>query len=90
MKFVKYNPDNVVRLTTEPGRVTVIEIDKNENVVSKTYGSKEKWAIVSKDNTVQLGPKAQSGNTNLVIKTDKRLYFLDLIVTKNRGTYRVK
>ena len=90
IKFVKYNPDNVVRLTTQPGRVTVVELASDEQVLSKAYGKKDDWAIVSKANTVQLGPKSLNGNTNLVIQTNKRLYFIDLIVTKNSGTYKVK
>lgn len=90
IKFVKYNPNNVVRLTTQPGRVTVIELANDEQVLSKAYGVKDKWAIVSRGNTIQLGPKTSAANTNLVIRTDKRLYFLDLIVTKSSGTYRVK
>lgn len=90
IKYVHYDPNNVTTVTTEPGRVTVIEFDPSEEIISNTYGMKSKWAVVRIGNTLQLGPKKYSGNTNLVVKTDKRIYFLDLIITKHSPTYLVR
>ena len=97
IKYVHYDPNNVTIVTTEPGRVTVIEFDPGEKIISNTYGNKSSWAVVRIGNTLQLGPKEyndktkkNSGNTNLVVKTDKRIYFLDLIITKHSPTYLVK
>lgn len=97
IKYVHYDPNNVTTVTTEPGRVTVIEFDPGEKIISNTYGNKSSWAVVRIGNTLQLGPKEyndktkkNSGNTNLVVKTDKRIYFLDLIITKHSPTYLVR
>lgn len=90
IKYVRYDPNNVTRVTTQPGRVTVIEFSPDEEIVNKTYGMKSNWAVAKIGNTLQLGPKEGSGNTNLVVQTTKRTYFLDLIITKSNPTYLVK
>ncbi|MCV2508822.1 MAG: TrbG/VirB9 family P-type conjugative transfer protein [Neisseriaceae bacterium] len=90
IKSVLYDPNDVVQFTVQPGRGAVIEFDPKEEIIFVNNGHAEAWEIGKKNNMLYIGAKGFSGNTNLIVQTDKRQYFIDLIVVKKNGSYKLK
>lgn len=81
-----YEPGEVYRVDTSPDYVTTIELEQGEQLISKAAGDTTRWLL---GNTVMgsgpdqhvlvlLKPIAPNLHTNVVLTTNKRVYFLDV------------
>ena len=87
MQTAIYSPDEVYRLNAYVGRGSLIELEKGETVNQDNglivTGDPEAWELAATvDGTaVSLKPKTQADpNTNLIIRTNKRTYPVDLVL----------
>lgn len=90
IKTVVYDPNDVVRLTVQTGRGVVIEFDPSEEILFVNNGHAESWEVAKKKNMLYLGSKSYGASTNLIVQTSKRQYFIDLIMVKKNGSYKLK
>lgn len=84
-----YSPDEVYRLHAIVGRSSLIQFEKGETVNLESglivNGDKDAWELgATLDGTaLTLKPKTdEDPNTNLIIKTNKRIYPVDLVLVK--------
>ena len=87
MQRAMYSPDEVYRLNAFVGRTSLIEFEKGETVNEDngliTNGDASAWHLgANVDGTaVSLKPATdKEPNTNLIIKTNKRTYVVDLVL----------
>jgi len=74
IKFTEYNSQDVVQLDGVVGIVTHIILEEDEKYVAHAFGDSEAWYFSSQDNHIFIKPKAEDGDTNLVLVTDRRSY----------------
>lgn len=74
IRFVRYDPDNVVPLDGVIGIATHIVLQEGETYVTHAFGDADAWSFAIERNHVFIKPKAENATTNLVIVTDKRSY----------------
>lgn len=55
--FVTYNPDDVFKIKAKSGYVTILEFDKNENIIDGSTGFNDGWEITQSGNIVHVKPK---------------------------------
>lgn len=75
-----YRPDTVYAINTGIGIATQIEISPREQVKDYGTGFSAAWEIARRDNVFYLKPKDLDADTNMYIRTNKRIYLLDLRV----------
>ena len=80
VRIVKYNPHNVVRLTTFYGVSTHVQFASDETIRNVAVGDDQAWQIVPQANHLFIKPKGMKANTNVTVITDKRIYQFVLIV----------
>lgn len=90
IQVVNYDPNDVVRFTVQVGKAAVIEFDPSEKILFANNGNAESWELAKKENMLYLGAKTSGANTNLIVQTDQRQYFIDLIPTTRQGAYKLK
>lgn len=79
-----YRPDEIYPIATGVGIATQIEIDPKEVVKDFGTGFSSGWDLVRRDNVFYLKPKDLQSDTNMYVRTDRRVYLFDLkIVTKD-------
>ena len=78
IKTVMYNPDDVTQIDSVIGVQTHIILDPNEKYLTHAFGDSDAWSFGHKDNHYFVKPKAENGDTNLTIVTDKRTYNFDV------------
>lgn len=82
---VDYSPDDVIRVRTKLGITTLIQLGKNETILSNHsgigIGDKEAWDMSVKGSNIFLKPKTiEEPDTNLTVVTNKgRVYTFDLV-----------
>lgn len=74
IRFVTYNPADVVPVDTATGVVTHIALEEGETVTTFALGDAEAWTVKDRDNHIFIKPKADHADTNLVVITDRRTY----------------
>lgn len=74
IRYVRYDPDNVVQLDGVIGIATHIILQEGETYVTHAFGDAEAWSFAIERNHVFIKPKADHADTNLVIVTDKHSY----------------
>lgn len=74
IRFVTYNPADVVPVDTAEGVVTHIALEEGETVTTYALGDAEAWTVKDRDNHLFIKPKADHADTNLVVITDRRTY----------------
>lgn len=98
IQVTKYNPQDVVTINAKVGRVTLIQLQKGETILSNEasglgMGDPAAWGLALRGNNIFLKPQASNPNTNLIIVSDKnRTYTFDLITVdeKLKSAYLVK
>jgi type IV secretion system protein VirB9 len=80
VKYVDYNPGDVVKLVAHFGYQINIVFAEGENVLPKGVflGDGEAWKYATKDNNFFIKPKEENGQTNMTIMTNRRKYTFDL------------
>lgn len=87
---VSYRAGDVVKLDAVVGRVTVIVFNEDEIAQELPSGYSIAWEFRKSRNMVSIKPKELNADTNLIVKTDKRLYVFDLTLkpyNDNTGAY---
>lgn len=79
-----YQVGKIYTIYTGAGIATQIEIDPKEQVKDFGTGFSNGWDLVRRENIFYLKPKDLESETNMYIRTDKRVYLFDLkIASKN-------
>lgn len=81
---------SLYQIYTSPGRVTVITLQSGETLIAVSAGDTARWIVgdtTSGNGDTQrvqilVKPTHADLKTNLVITTDRRIYLLDLVATK--------
>ncbi|GIU48860.1 P-type conjugative transfer protein VirB9 [Shewanella sairae] len=90
VQTTKYNPKDVVKITTKIGRATLIQLQDGETIMSKDLsgvgmGDATAWGLAIRGNNIFLKPQAVNPDTNLLIVSDKnRTYSFDLVTVDNK------
>ena len=93
VRYVTYNPDDVVLLHTVLGIATAIILEEDERYVDHAFGDSEAWNVTNSRNIVFLKPKNQFSGTNFHLVTNKRFYSFKIKYhhdLNGRGYYKVK
>lgn len=78
IKTVMYNSEDVTKVDSVIGVATHIILDPNETYLTHAFGDSDAWQFSYKKNHYFVKPKAENGDTNLTIVTDKRVYNFDI------------
>lgn len=92
VRYVWYNPVDVVRLDTNLGVITAVELGDGERIQSVLLGDSKAYDVnvLSDRNTIAIKPVIRAARSNLTIYTDARVITLALTEGITRmPTYRV-
>lgn len=92
VRYVWYNPVDVVRLDTNLGVITAVELGDGERIQSVLLGDSKAYDVnvLSDRNTIAIKPVIAAARSNLTIYTDRRVITLALTEGATRmPTYRV-
>jgi type IV secretion system protein VirB9 len=80
IRFVNYDPNNIVTVYGRIGTDTLILFEKGETVIDMTGGDTEAWGANTPRarNGIFVKPKATVANTNIHVITNKRIYNFDM------------
>lgn len=78
IKTIMYNADDVTQIDSVIGVQTHIILDPGETYVTHAFGDSDAWTFSHKENHYFIKPKAENGDTNLTIVTNKRNYNFDV------------
>lgn len=78
IKTITYNEEDVTRIDSMIGVQTHIILDPKETYVTHAFGDSDAWSLGHKENHYFIKPKAENGDTNLTIVTNKRSYNFDV------------
>jgi len=77
IKFVEYDPYNIVKINTTQAFATQITFNEDENIENIMFGVKDNWVKNSIKNILYIKPKVTAvDNSNILVKTNKRTYSL--------------
>lgn len=85
IKYVTFNPDNVVQLDTVIGVVTHIKLEQGETYQTHAFGDSAAYDFAVVGSNVFVKPAAEEANTNLIIVTDRRSYNFRLSFRPDRA-----
>lgn len=87
VRFVDYNPHDVVTVYARIGRDTVFVFADDEKVLDMGGGDTEAWnvGLAKSGNAFFIKPKASSPETSVHILTDKRIYTFDMKLAKRKA-----
>lgn len=74
VKYVSYNPADVVQIDTVIGVATMIELEAGEQYQTHAFGDSAAYSFSKSGNYIFLKPSAENANTNLLVVTDRRAY----------------
>jgi type IV secretion system protein VirB9 len=92
IRYVDYEPDEVVSIDAVVGVVTHIVLDPAEKYVVHAFGDGKAWDFAYRQNHLFLKPAALDADTNLTVVTDKRSYHFALRLREDKGvvpTYEI-
>jgi len=78
IRTVEYNPRDVIVLDGMIGIATHIQLESGERYVDHVFGDSAGWHFAENANHVFLKPKAEHSSSNLVLITDRRVYYFEL------------
>ena len=82
IRVVSYDPMQVYRVDAFFGVGTRIQFEKDEKILDGLVGDEAAWVTRSVRNILFLKPKAEFGDTNMQVVTDKREYNFTLVISK--------
>ena len=86
IKFIAYNPSEVVGITGHYGFSTHVEFAPGENILKIGIGDSKAWDIGERENHLFLRPIAKKPVTNMTVLTNYRVYNFALDAhTSKRG-----
>lgn len=74
IRYVTYNPADVVQVDTVLGVATHIVLEEGEEYITHAFGDSEAYAFARKGRHIFIKPQAELANTNLIVVTDRRSY----------------
>jgi type IV secretion system protein VirB9 len=74
VRIVKYNPLQVVKLSTFFGVSTHVQFGETETIRDVAVGDELAWEVKPRGRNLYIKPRAAQGDTNLTIVTDRRTY----------------
>ena len=88
IKYIMYNPDDVVVVHTRPGNSTLIQLESDEYLINLptgglSIGDKGAWTIGVRGNNIFLKPAGKFPETNINLVTNKRTYAFSLVETEH-------
>ena len=86
IRYVDYNPHDVVQIETVIGIVTHLALQEGEQYITHAFGDAKAWSFTNQDHHYFLKPREQDADTNLTIITDRRTYYLRLRYHAERQT----
>lgn len=78
IRFVSYNPDDVVTVTTAAGNATTIVFEEGEEYRNHVFGDAAAWSFAEVERGIAIKPVAEKADTNLTVFTDRRIYVFEL------------
>jgi type IV secretion system protein VirB9 len=85
IRYVDYDPDEVVTIEAVVGVVVHIVLDPSEKYVAHAFGDGKAWDFAVRENHCFVKPVATDADSNLTIVTDKRSYHLALRLRTEKG-----
>src|SRR5512143_2657235 len=92
IRYVSYDPDDVVPIDAVPGVVTHIVLEPGEAYVTHAFGDGKAWDFAVKSNHCFLKAVATNADSNLTVVTDRRSYHFALKLLTEPGaapTYEI-
>jgi len=84
VRTVEFNPDDVVRLDGMVGIATHIQLEQGERYVDHAFGDSAGWHFAENAHHIFLKPRAEHADSNLVLITDRRVYYFELRYSDTR------
>jgi type IV secretion system protein VirB9 len=78
IRSLQYQPNEVYLLRGLHGFHTTVQLNEDENIQNIDLGDASAWNLNANGNIVTLKPIADNADTNMTIRTDKRLYLFQL------------
>lgn len=88
IRFVDYDPNNVVTIYGKVGASTMILFESDEQLVDMVGGDTDAWQAAStgRRNGIFVKPAARAAATNIQVITSKRAYNLDMRLAAQKET----
>lgn len=92
IRFVDYDPANVVEIVAKYGRQTYVKFADDERIEDLGGGDTKAWEIgvTARPNSFFIKPKERSPNTNITVVTNKRHYNFELEIYSNPAPVKSK
>src|SRR5690625_3322788 len=84
VRYVDYNPGDVIQLDAVIGVATMIELEKDEEYEFHVFGDSEAYDFTHYTNHLFFKPIADEANSNLIVVTNKRSYTFRVSYDDNR------
>lgn len=78
VRFIDYNPAEVVKLVGHYGFSTHIQFSSSESVQQIAMGDKNAWDVAPVDNHIFIKPTSDEAFTNMTVVTSRRVYNFEL------------
>lgn len=93
--YVRFNQDGVTTIRCELGVSTLVDLGPGEIIETISAGDSKSWSIVPKKRSgiFFVKPLEQTGETNVNVVTNKRVYALALVVggaAREKAAYQVR
>lgn len=86
IRYVTYNPADVVQVNTVIGVATHITLERGEEYLTHAFGDSDAYEFAHKANHLFFKPKAEMADTNLIVVTDRRTYNFRLSFQSTRAS----
>ena len=96
VQVVKYNRDDVTKISVKEGVSTLIQLDKNETLTTSNagmgLGDPLAWNVSVRANNIFIRPIAKQPDTNVTLVTNKRTYVFNLktVATADNASWLVR
>lgn len=85
VRYVDYNPADVIQLDAVIGVATHIVLEPGEEYRYHVFGDSAAYGFTYKDNHLFFKPVAEDANTNLIVVTNRRDYAFRISYSDNRN-----
>lgn len=82
LQVVPFTTD-VIAVQGKIGMMSLIRFGKGETVVDYGMGDKEAWTVKYSGNQIAFVPRAQQGDTNLLVVTNRHKYWFSVAMSEN-------